>query len=168
MYFSFLKMSWVSVGTSAYLWVILGLAAISPVEVADGPLLVLFRGPLHSQCFPEDGNQGAVIFDLWLEALVDGVTFSLLNHILKSGCLSFNDVRIDVWFTLPLINSYSCLCFHCYMNLFCKTSQLRASIILNRSGGGQGLLANALANLSEQAQGERFHLSAFQYPGVLP
>lgn len=100
---------------------------------------------IHSQCFPEADSYGVVIFDLWLEAFVAGVAFSVLNHVLKSGCLSFNDVRIDVWFTLPLINSYSCLCFLCYMNLFCKTSQLRTSIILSRSGDGQGLVASALA-----------------------
>lgn len=79
-----------------------------------------------------------------------------------SGRLSFNDVEIDLWLTLPLINSLSHLYFYCYINLFCKTSQLRTLIISSRSESSKA--DGKCTALEHQAQLGGLHLSAFQLP----
>jgi hypothetical protein len=80
----------------------------------------------------------------------------LLNHILMSSRLSFNNVKIDLWLILPLINSYSHLYFHCCMNLFCKTSQLRTLIISSRNGSSR--VWWQMHWFQAPCPGERFHL----------
>lgn len=79
-------------------------------RVLAGCLLVVSSNlPLCPSCFLETRQirrPRSVTSDVWPEAFVDGGAHALWRHILTSSRLSFDDVTIDQWLTLPfLMNS---------------------------------------------------------------